>query len=149
MFRQMDELLARLPSDEKIILMGHNLHLSKDYRTVRFGQLQMWPSVGSHVHSRLPGEVYSIWMLYDHGRHGNVSAQAFQYVPSHPRRIESLMSRAGGAYLLPLGSDDPRAAFLDEARGFVINGGQGSGLLRKSADALFFVSEVHEVGKRK
>lgn len=144
MFRQMDEKLEELPHDEKIILIGHNLHLSKDYRSINYaGVIDMWPSIGTYVSEKLEGEVYSIWMLYDHGRHGNASSErAFEEVRSDPRRIESLMARAGRHYLLPLSSSDPRSDYLNDVRWFVVNGGRAQGLLRKNADAIFFVEEI-------
>jgi erythromycin esterase-like protein len=144
MFRQMDEKLADLPSDAKIILMGHNLHLSKNYRSLSYGGVvDMWPSIGTHISEKLEGEVYSIWMLYDHGRHADAGTEkAFEDVPSDPRRIESLMARAGRLFLLPLASPDPRSGFLDEERWFVVNGDRAKGLLRENADAIFFVAEV-------
>lgn len=144
MFRQMDEKLADLPNDEKIILMGHNLHLSKDYRSINYGGvIAMWPSIGTHVGEKLEGEVYSIWMLYDRGEHAEAgSEKAFENVPSDPRRIESLMARAGRLFLLPLANPDPRSNYLDDVRWFVVNGDRAKGLLRRNADAIFFVEEV-------
>lgn len=147
MFRQINELLDRLPPEEKIILMGHNLHLSKNYKSIRFSGVNMWPSIGSHVNQKLQGKVYSIWMLYDHGWSADVSKQSIKYIHSHPGRIESLMARAGHAFILPLNSPDPRATYLDKERGFVVNGDAAFGLLRKNADAIFFISEVTATGE--
>lgn len=149
MFRLMDAFLAELPRNEKIILMAHNLHLSKDYTTCGFVGFPMWPSIGTHVAKTLPDQVYSIWMLYDHGRHANVmKREVFENVTSHPGRIEYLMARAGAVYLLPLFSGDPRETYLDQKRAFVLNGGIGEGLLRNQADAIFFVKQVHEIQAR-
>jgi erythromycin esterase-like protein len=146
MFHLMDELLAELPPDEKIILMAHNMHLCKDYTTCGFVGFPMWPSIGTHVAKALPDQVYSIWMLYDHGRHANVSrTHVFEDVPSHPGRIEHLMAKAGSQYLLPLFTGDPREAYLDGQRNFVLNGGIGEGLIRKQADAIFFVKQVQAI----
>ena len=146
-----DGWLSRLDADSKVILMGHNMHLAKDPASLRFGStsseaaLPMWPSVGSAVAARLP--VYAFWMLYDHG----TGVRAFDpdpifRVPSHPDRIEHLLARIAPVLVLPLGDDDPRAAWLDEERNFVQNGDYASGRLRRQADAIFFVDEVHAVG---
>jgi hypothetical protein len=149
-FRQMDELLEDLNDDDKIILIGHNMHLSKDYRKVWFGSASMWPSIGTHMVNRLPGKAYSIWMLYDYGRHGNMWNESFyEDVPSHPHRIERLFTKAGLCFILPFHSRDPREQYLDEDRNFVANGRIGHGFIRSQADAIFFVSEVTQIRERK
>jgi erythromycin esterase-like protein len=146
-----DGWLTRLDPSSKVILMGHNMHLGKDPSSLRSGPADgdatvgMWPSVGSAVAARLP--VYAFWMLYDHG----TSVRAFAAdpvfsVPSHPDRVEHLLARIAPVLVLPLGDDDPRAAWLDEDRNFVQNGDYASGRLRRQADAIFFVEEVTVVG---
>jgi erythromycin esterase-like protein len=148
-FRQMDELLEDLNEDDKIILLGHNMHLSKDYRKVWSQSASMWPSIGTYLVSRLPGKVYSIWMLYDYGRHGNMWTESFyEEVPSHPLRIERLFTKAGLRFILPFHSRDPREQYLDEDRNFVANGRIGHGFIRSQADAIFFVSEVTAIQER-
>jgi erythromycin esterase-like protein len=149
-FRQMDELLEDLNDDDKIILIGHNMHLSKDYSKVWIRSASMWPSIGTHMEGRLPGKVYSIWMLYDYGRHGNMWNESFfEEVPSHPLRIERLFTKAGLRFILPFHSRDPREQYLDEDRNFVANGRIGHGFIRSQADAIFFVSEVTPIQERK
>jgi len=146
-----DGWLTRLDAGSRVILMGHNMHLSKDPSTLRFGLtssdafLEMWPTVGGAIAERLP--VYAIWMLYDRG----TSVRVFDpdpvfAVPSHPDRVEHLLAQIAPVLLLPLGADDARASWLDEDRSFVQNGGYASGRLRRQADALFFVEEVTVVG---
>ena len=148
-FRQMDEFLEDLNEDDKMILIGHNMHLSKDYRKVWFGSASMYPSIGTHMVSRLPGKVYSIWMLYDYGRHGNMWNESFyEKVPSHPQRIERLFTKAGLHFILPFHSRDQREQYLDEDRDFVVNGRIGHGFIKSQADAVFFVSEVTGIRER-
>ncbi|MGD8536392.1 MAG: erythromycin esterase family protein [Candidatus Aminicenantes bacterium] len=148
-FRQMDEFLEDLDKDDKIILIGHNMHLSKDYTKVWMSWGPMWPSIGSHMVHRLPGQIYSIWMLYDHGRHGNMWNESFyEDVPSHPLRIERLFTKAGLRFILPFHSQDQREQYLDEDRNFVANGGLAHGFIRSQADAIFFVSEVTPIRER-
>lgn len=149
-FRQMDELLEDLNENDKIILIGHNMHLSKEYRKVWFDYASMWPSIGTHMVSRLPGKIYSIWMLYDYGRHGNMWNESFhEDVPSHPNRIERLFTKAGFCFILPFQSRDPREQYLDEDRNFLLNGRIGHGFIKSQADAIFFVSEVTQIRERK
>jgi len=149
-FRQMDELLEDLSEDDKIILIGHNMHLSKDYSKAWLRSVPMWPSIGTHMVRRFPGKIYSIWMLYDYGRHGNMWNDSFyEDVPSHPLRVESLFTKAGLRFILPFHSQDPREQYLDEDRNFVANGRLAHGFIRSQANAIFFVSEVTPIRERK
>ena len=150
MFRQMDDVLGDLPPDAKIILLGGYMHLSKSSDVLQFGAIDeatasaMWPSIGDHVDKKLPGEVYSIWMLYDHGRHGvPMRPDPIQEVTSDPRTVEHLLARAGDVFFLSFHSGDPREAYLDRMRNIRPNGGAGAGILTRHADAVFFVGEVH------
>jgi erythromycin esterase-like protein len=146
----MDEMLADLPSDAKVILMGHNLHLSKDSEEITVGPIDspaptMWTSVGTHLARRYPEEIYSIWMLYDHGRHGTVlSAAGVEELDSNPAAVEHLMAKVGSTFVLQLTSNDKRGPLHHEKCNFLQNGSIASGLLPAQADAVFFVREVTE-----
>ena len=148
MYRQMDETLEALPHDEKIILLGHALHLSKDSDTILLmspsGQpYPMWLSIGTYLARKQPGQVYSVWMQYDHGRHGNMVLESgFNDVPSQPERIEYLLAKAGPAFVLPLHTGDEGESYLKQMRTFVQNGSVANGVLVNQADAIFFVEEV-------
>lgn len=155
MFRQMDDVLKDLPPDEKIILLGGFMHLSKNSDALQFGAKDdpfassMWPSIGNYLDKKLPGKVYSIWMLYDHGRHGvPMRADPIKQVRSDPTTVEHLFAKAGARFFLPFHTGDRRESYLDRVRNFRPNGGSGSGLLRTHADAIFFVAEVNEPGGR-
>jgi erythromycin esterase-like protein len=146
----MDDILADLPSDAKVILMGHNLHLSKDSEEITIGPIgspapTMWVSVGTHLAERYPEEIYSMWMLYDHGRHGTVlSAAGAEEIQSNPAAVEHLMAKAGSTFVLQLKSDDKNGPFHRQKCNFLQNGSIASGLLPAQADAVFFVREVTE-----
>jgi hypothetical protein len=153
MFRQMDDVLEDLSPDEKIILLGGFMHLSKNSDALQFGAMNdplaspMWPSIGNYLNGKLPGEIYSIWMLYDHGRHGvPMLADPIKEVRSDRNTVEHLFAKAGTRFLLPFHTGDRRESYLDRVRNFRPNGGSGSGLLRTHADAIFFVADVHESG---
>lgn len=155
MCRHMDEVLSDLPGDAKIILMGHNLHLSKNSYSLRSGRITWggktkWLSVGSHVAQKLPGEVFGVWMLFDHGRHGRLTGDRIveEYVASNPYVLEHLLAKAGDALLLPLNTGDVREAFLDRPLHFLQNGRPASGIIGRQVDAIFFVAEAHQVGGR-
>lgn len=148
MIRLMDDLLGELSPTDKIILMGHNLHLSKDSENILVGPVgtpapTLWRSVGTHLDQKMPGEIYTVWMTYDHGWHGSVLlAEGIEQVSSDPVRIEHLLAKAGSSFFLLLDSGDPREAYMRQERNFLQNGATASGILTTQADALFFVAEV-------
>jgi erythromycin esterase-like protein len=155
MARNMDEVLDALAPGERIILLAHNMHLGKDSSVLQAGwldapRLKMWPSIGSHLARKLPGQVYSVWMLYDHGRHGKLlhNTAVEEQVSSSARAIEHLLAEAGSAFLLPLHTGDARESYLDQMRDFRQNGRPASGILKRQADAIFFVAEVNPPGRQ-
>jgi erythromycin esterase-like protein len=155
MGRLMSDLLDDTLKGEKIIMLGHVLHLSKDSDTVCLGPAGsgypgMWLSIGTQLERKLPGEIYSIWFTYDHGRHASVILpEAFEDVPSNPARFESLLARAcDGPCILPLKGGGAASAYLDEPRNFLQNGSTASGVINRQADAIFFVPEVTELSAR-
>ncbi len=150
--RNLNEWLASLSEDEKVVLMAHNLHLARNSEEVRVDTHQLWTMIGTHLSRRYAEEIYGIWMLYDRGRHGRVSTQRggeliVEEIASDPARVEHLLARAGSVFLLPLGTADRRAAYLNQRLNFVQNGRSASGVLPKQTDAIFFVSEVAFIGK--
>jgi hypothetical protein len=108
----------------------------------------MWPSIGSHVAKRLPDQVCSIWMLYDHGRHAKLTRETIieKDVPSNPYAIEHILAKAGSAFFLPFHTGDPRESYLEHPRNFQMNGRPIGGVVANQADAIFFVAEAHELG---
>lgn len=151
MFRIFDETLAGLGPDAKVALTGHNMHLSVDYDGARWVEsggdfpVPLWPTIGAHVAERLPGQVVSIWLIYDHGeRLPSPLGADTQAVASVTGTLESLLAELPHeSFLLPLASADPRSAWLDDERTFRVNGGVGWGHLRRLADAVVFAREAH------
>jgi len=134
-----EEHLAEWPADEKIILLGHALHLSKDSESIdtrTFGR--MWESIGTSLNRRLPGQVYGVWLLHDRGMHGVARGE-----PTVRR-----LARVCPILILPLGSGDPREAWLDAERVFSYSGEPARAVLARQVDCLFFVGEAHEPGVR-
>ena len=145
-----DEHLAEWPADEKIILLGHALHLSKDSESIEtrgFGL--MWKSIGTYLTAKLPDEVYGIWLLHDHGRHGLMhGVPAIQSFRSPQDSVERLLAKVHPILMLPLGSGDPREAWLKEERIFSHSGAPARAVLPRQVDCLFFVETANEPGKR-
>jgi erythromycin esterase-like protein len=155
MFRYMDEYLADLEPGDKIILLGHNMHLSKDSDTLLYGpidslSLPMWTTIGTHVANRLPNQVFSIWLLYDHGRHARLMRETIieKDVPTDPGTVEHTLAMAGSMYFLPLHTNDPREAYLHQPLNFRMNARPVGARLTNQADAIFFVAEAHEPARR-
>ncbi len=171
MMRYVDTIVGALDPEEKLILMGHYGHLSKDgshlyfrpqlstfwgFRSwlralgyEAFSRLTRYPmdaglqdgSVGSHLHERFPGQVLSLWMLYGQGS---------LMTPKGPRTVrlrsdtaESLLAQVGDRFLLPLNDVDPQArAILSHANIRSSGGLCISADLTAQADALYFVRDV-------
>ena len=151
MCRRMDWLLDRIGPDGKVVLVGHNEHLAKEERSLWLGASDQPPippalTLGHHLNANYPGGVCSFWLLFDRGRHfpHPMDKQQQMEVPSDPKRIEHLLAQIGPAYVLPLQSDDPRSALLDEKWDYWTGAASHSCIPRRQADAIFFLSEVHE-----
>lgn len=134
---------------ERRRLEGHD---PAHFLRVRAGEPRVSPPevLGDILARRHPGEVLSIWLLFDRGRHfpHPMDPSPAPEVPSDPDRIEHLLARAGPAYLLPLHDRDPRSALLDEPADHWTGGAAHSCVLRKQADAVFFVREVQPPRRR-
>ncbi len=168
LMQSLDAIVDGLSGDEKLILMGHNVHLSKDAANLHFHpqfssfwgfrswlrawgyrmffKLAGWPtsmgdSVGAHLHRRFPGQVLSIWMLYGQG--SRMSPKGPRTVRLHGDTVESLLAQVGDRFLLPLSDVDPQArAILSHANVRLMEGSYVSTDLTAQADAIYFVREV-------
>jgi secernin len=151
MDQNFDEHLSEWPPDEKIILLGHALHLSKDSESIQtqnFGL--MFKSIGTYLAGKVPGEIYGFWLHHDRGRHGlmhgNPTIQSFR---SPADSVEHLLAKVHPILMLPLGSADPREAWLDVERTFSNSGAPAQAVLPQQVDCLFFIETANEPGKRR
>jgi erythromycin esterase-like protein len=168
LMQSLDAIVDRLSADDKLILLGHNVHLSKDAANLHlhpqlssfwglqswlhawgykmFFQLAGWPtsmgnSVGAHLHRRFPGQVLSIWMLYGQG--SLMAPKGPRAVRLHDDTVEPLLAQVGDRFLLPLNDVDPQArAILSHANVRQMEGSYASTDLTAQADALYFVKDV-------
>jgi hypothetical protein len=171
MMQYLDAIVDALGRDGRLILMGHNIHLSKDASKLRwqpqrstfwgwrswlralgyeaFSRLTRYPldggiqdgSVGSHMHQRFPGQVLSIWMLYGQGT--MMLPAGPRTVRPHRDTIEPLLAQVGDRFLLPLNDVDPQAAaVLSNANLRLSRGEYVSTDLTAQADAIYFVKDV-------
>lgn len=168
LMQSLDAIVDGLSGDEKLILLGHDVHLSKDAAHLHFHpqssrfwgfrswlrawgyrmffKLAGWPtnmgdSVGTHLHRRFPGQVLSIWMLYGQG--SLMAPKGPRIVRLHGDTVESLLAQVGDRFLLPLNDVDPQAkAILSHANVRLMEGHYASTDLTAQADALYFVRDV-------
>ena len=102
-------------------------------------------TIGHYLNETRPGEVLSIWLLFEHGQHlpHPMDRSKQLDVPSEPDRIETLLGRIGDAFVLPLHTTDRRAAPLDEKWDYWTGAATQSCIPRRQADVIFFIREVH------
>lgn len=169
LMRSLDSIVDELGGEEKLILLGHNVHLSKDASHLRFHpqQSRFWgvrswlgawgyrifskltgypanmdDSVGTHLHRRFPGRVLSIWMLYGQG--SLMTPKGPRTVRLRDDTVESLLAQVGDRFLLPLNDVDPQAkTILSRANIRSAQGLCASADLTAQADALYFVRDIH------
>jgi hypothetical protein len=155
MMDQFDDVLMKLNPDEKVILMGHCMHLSKKSGSV--GKLYSgyfvptWPSIGEHIANRFPDSVCSIWLMYDHGtnlknRARGVDRFALGRIESSPECVEHLLARVPHKnFLIPI--DGKGKEYLDKDRRIRVHGSiPARANLAKQVDAIYFVREATAPG---
>jgi erythromycin esterase-like protein len=155
MFRESQWILKRLGPDAKVIFMGHDMHLSKSFESLRFAPAGiphapvMWPSIGSYLNKNYPGQVYSFWMLHDHGWHSNFDCpDAGCEIRSSAGSVGQILDRVGKIFILPIGEHSRGSAFLNTDLTFPTNGGEYSGNIYQNSDCVFFLSNVNALNYR-
>ncbi len=140
MFRQVKHAMDSIPPNAKVIMLAHNNHLTRlgsDTSRARD------PSVGEMICSAYPDQVFSIWMLHDHGTLLNpMSAQVVDILESDPLRIESTMVEAGATYLLPLHSGKLGEKYIDRKRTYSYFTWSETATLTKQTDSLLLIGKI-------
>lgn len=146
MVRHVMNIWSQMTPDEKLVLMGHNRHLSKDAGSIHTkgsspGSRQ-WLSMGTLLHRLLPGQVFSIWMLHDQG----LSSQPYKWLSSEytsiPGSLNSILAEVGPSFILPTAAD-PRAGLLGaEMKIAGIYNLVYRTTIARQADAIFFAQKV-------
>lgn len=169
MMRYLDRTIDGLNDGEKVMLMGHNGHLSKDAAQLFarpqlsfFWGMRSWfralgysiwarihgcplsmheGSVGMHLHQRFPGEVLVIWTLYGQGQ--LMGRDGPLDIRVHDDTIESLLAQVGDRFLLPMDNVGPEArAVLTHANFRWAGGHYASADLTAQADAIYYIQHV-------
>jgi len=170
MCRHITEFISKLSPGEKIIILGHNYHLCKDFTQLRSGPTlsHTWGwrgqakgfgyslhalihrysldwrwgcTIGTFLNRMFPEEVVSIWMLYGQGH--LMGRKGPIQIRIKNDTIESLLAEVGENFFLPLHQFNKEARILLEDANFRTTGGYyGSGNLPELTDAIFFVRTV-------
>lgn len=142
MYRALDVALAE---PGPIVLMGHNMHLTKASGSARFSSLtqrtgQSWRTVGTHVAEKLPNDTFGVFLLADHGRHFDVGcASGTCDFAGKDDMVEHVLAQVGPRFMLPL--RDAPAPFSGEVN-WQQNGRYASGELARQAELVYFVAEA-------
>jgi erythromycin esterase-like protein len=142
-------LLSRIGPDEKIILMSHNQHLAKDDAGIKTPDTGagpgggIVPSLGCYLNRLFPEEVFSVWMLFDHGRDSQPYASLSNDLQSPPSSLNAALNQVAPVFMMPTHSIDPRSQLL--AGETEINSMYNQVIratMANQADAIFFINEV-------
>ncbi len=141
-------ILSEMNKNDKLVLMAHNRHLSKNIDSIKKAGAsppggKLVPSIGTYLNRLLPGKVFSIWMLFCHG----VSSQPISWLSSQytsaPGSLNSILSEVGSTFILPTASNDTRAKILKKYMYIVgIYNIIYKAKPAEQADAIFFINEV-------
>jgi len=149
MHRHVTTVLSRLGPEEKVILMSHNQHLAKDDDGIKAPEVGagpgggLVPSTGCYINSLFPKEVFSVWMLYDHGRDCQPYPRLSSELPSAPSSLNAVLAEVGSVFILPTHSSDPRSQLMSGEAEIVSMYNQVlRARLVNQCDAVFFVREV-------
>ncbi len=143
------ELHSMKPQD-KLVLMAHNRHLSKDFGAINNpgaappgGKSRL--SIGTYLAHAYPNHVFGIWMLFARGQ----SSQPYPdlsktYVPS-PKSLNALLEKVGDTFLLPFLRMD-RASMLQKSTQIMgLYNIPFKASVASQTDAIFFTRNVSEL----
>jgi len=149
MQRHVTTVLSDLGPEEKVILMAHNQHLAKDDDGIIAPEVGagpgggIVPSVGCFLNRLFPGEVLSIWMLWDHGRDCQPYSRLSSDFRSPPSSLNAVFAEVGPVFILPTHSNDARSRFMSRESEIASMYNQVlRARLADQCDAVFFVREV-------
>jgi erythromycin esterase-like protein len=140
---------------ERLVLMGHDFHLARDDQAIRSpagaigpGGDQV-PSIGARLHSQHAGEILAVWMLEGGGRDASPVEGGGATIKARRGSLNALLSEVGEAFVLPLHSEDPRAAPLRAELPLAVFGGTVVRTpIAEQADVLAFVRDVSPLRAR-
>ena len=151
MVSHVEYILQTLGKNERLVLMGHNRHLSKNiFHIQNAGSCppggKLVPSLGTSLFQRYPSEIFSIWMLFESGQSSLPVKNLNSVYTYHPKRLNAVLSQVGDTFLLPIYNVDSRAHMLK--RPMKITGIYNlpfRAALTEQADAVFFTRTVSKL----
>ncbi len=149
MHAHVEHVVEGLAANEKLVLMAANDHLCKDVSGIRRHTSgapvggKAVPPIGTFVARRYPGQVFSIWFLYERGRDSQPFASLGNDLRSPARSMNRRLGKAGDAFVLATASTDPESAPLrEEAQLVSLYNTTYRARLADQADAICFVRDV-------
>lgn len=144
MHRQVKTVLARMGPDDKLVLMGHNRHLSKDIGAIKNAGAAppgggRVPSIGTYINRLLPGQVLSIWQLCGSGCSSQPYSRLGSEYTGKAGSLNAILAQVGANYILPTAG----APLLEKAMDIVgLYNATYRTAIAQQADALFFIGKV-------
>jgi erythromycin esterase-like protein len=149
MHRQVDRMLGRMRTYEKLALMSHNMHLCRAPEAVAGSDAAAGPggktdlALGAWLAARFPAEVFSVWMLIGRGRDSQPFPTLSKEIREKAGTLNSILGEIGDCLLLPIDAADLRARLLTEKIEVMHDGNGGvRTAIARQADAIFFVRDV-------
>ena len=136
--------------------MGHSMHLSKDSSSAGFGPISrsapMWPSIGSFLNNKLPGQVASIWMIQNEGSQNDISCATLTcpFPTTDSSYISYFLHQVSKkTFILNTAALEAKdSKFLDRQWNFIGNSSPVyNANLKKNADMIFYVDRVNGIGE--
>lgn len=144
MQRHVKFILSQMKPNDKLVLMGHNRHLSKESGLIKkVGSASPGgyhgPSLGTYINHLLPDQVFSIWQLHGQGLGSQPYAELKNEYTIIPGTLNSILSEVASNFLI-LTSRVPLLKNEIEIKGIYNTVFRTS--IAKQADAIFFIREV-------
>lgn len=144
MYRHVKFVLSQMKPKDKLVLMGHNRHLSKNIDIIKnVGAAppggKRVPSIGTYINRLLPGQVFSIWEMHDHGSSSKLNSMFSNEYISVPGSLNSILAEVGSNYLVPTAG---AALFMKNMDVVGIYNAIYTTVIAKQADAIFFIRKV-------
>ncbi len=107
MQRHVKYILSQMKPDDKLVLMGHNRHLSKESGLIKDAGAASpggykGPSLGTYINHLVPGQVFSIWEIHEQGIGSQPYTELKQEYKGIAGTLNPILSKVAAIYLLRL-----------------------------------------------
>jgi erythromycin esterase-like protein len=144
MQRHVKFILSQMKPNDKLVLMGHNRHLSKESGMIKnAGAVSpggySGPSLGTYINRLLPNQVFSIWQLHEQGKGSQPYTELKKEYSSIQRTLNPILSKVASKYMITT-SGVPLLEKEIDITGIYNTVFRTS--IAKQADAIFFIRKV-------